>query len=72
MTALEKMQFWREFISKRVTHRAVTPETYRDGKWIDKTEDREVRLLAVVQGWAMVRRPKCMPYVCHIDELRAR
>ena len=62
MKAIEKTWHWREFVSKRVIHHAKYPTI----------EDRDVVLLAVVQCWAMVRRPKAMPYVCHIAELRHR
>jgi hypothetical protein len=62
--------YWRQFVGKRVIHHRVSPDRMERGKWIDKVEDREVRLMTVVQCWAMVRYPHCMPYVCHIQELR--
>lgn len=57
-------------VGKRVIHRAVTPELTSTGRWKDLTEDRVVVLLAVAKCWAMVRRPRAMPYVCHVKELR--
>lgn len=56
-------------IGKMVIHHFVTPDHMEGGRWIDRTEDRKVRLMAIVQCWAMVRRPHCMPYVCHVKEL---
>ncbi len=71
MKAAEKTRFWRDFVNARVIHSAATPVVI-NGQWATETELRDVRLLSVVQCWAMVRRPKAMPYVCHIDELRCR
>ncbi len=34
-----------------------------------KKERRNVEVLAVAGIWAMIRRGKCAPYVCHVDEL---
>ena len=31
---------------------------------------RSVRVLAVAEGWAMVRRKGCRVYCCRVDELR--
>lgn len=56
-------------IGKMVIHRVTRPDTFVAGKWTNKTEDRKVRLLTIWKCWAMVRRPRCMPYVCHVDEL---
>jgi hypothetical protein len=56
-------------VGKRCTHRFDYPVAYKDGKWISETEDRDVILMAIVNTWAMVRRPRCVPYVCHIKEL---
>ena len=38
-------------------------------KWID---EREVIVMAVVGRYAMVRRPRCGPYVCLVRELVPR
>lgn len=35
-------------------------------------EPREVRVVAVGERWAMVRRPGAMPYVCPLKDLRNR
>ena len=29
----------------------------------------EVRVMAVAEGYAMVRRPKCLPFVCSVKDL---
>lgn len=53
----------------RRIHRCTQPDAYRGGKWTFRTEDRDVILMAVVDKWAMVRRPRCVPYVCPASEL---
>jgi len=40
-----------------------------DGKVSVRLEDRGVRIMAVADGYAMVRRSRCFPYVCGVDEL---
>jgi hypothetical protein len=37
--------------------------------FVRETERRQVRILAVAEGYAMVRRPRAVPYVCPIKEL---
>lgn len=34
-----------------------------NGKFVTKTKEFEVVLLCVVEGYAMVRHPRCMPFV---------
>lgn len=36
-------------------------------EWED--ERRDVRVMAVAEGYAMVRRPGAVPYVCHVQEI---
>lgn len=43
--------------------------TVRNGKFVQVDDLRRVRVLAVAEGWAMVRRPGCMVYVCPVKEL---
>lgn len=38
-------------------------------KWEYKINKFEVRVMATVDGYAMVRRKGCMPFVCNIKEL---
>jgi len=40
-----------------------------DGKWDHHIDSREVRIMAIAEGFAMVRRKGCMPYVCAVKEL---
>lgn len=42
-----------------------------DGKWSYETVEYEVRVMARAEGWAMVRRKGCMPFVASEKELRA-
>lgn len=57
-------------IGKHVIHRAKTPKSYEPiGGWVYDVENRDVILLAVVGNYAMVKRPRCMPYVTTLDEL---
>jgi len=38
----------------------------------DKPDHREVSVMAVSGRYAMVRRPRCMPYVTNVSELFER
>lgn len=42
-------------------------------KYGDSTtkESIEVRVLAAAEGWAMVRRKGCSPFICGVKELEA-
>ena len=37
-------------------------------EWVE--ELRDVRVMAIAEGYAMVRRKGAIPYVCNVDELR--
>ena len=41
----------------------------KNGKMETSTDLREVRVMAVAEGYAMVRRKGAMPYVCSIKEI---
>jgi hypothetical protein len=56
-------------VGRHVVHRKISPHSFSAGKWTYDTEDRDVILMCVVGAWAMVRRPKCAPYVCYASEL---
>ena len=56
-------------IGRHVVHRKISPRLKPGGGWMKETEDRDVVLMALVGAWAMVRRPKCAPYVCSASEL---
>jgi hypothetical protein len=45
------------------------PMTHIVGIGNEAFEHRDVMLLAVSGGWAMVRRKGAMPYVCRLSEL---
>lgn len=57
-------------IGKHCVHRASNPVNLVNGKWQYKVEMRDVILMARSGTWAMVRRPRCAPYVCLIRELQ--
>ena len=40
-----------------------------DPLWREEKVFRSVRVMAVAEGYAMVRRPGCMPYVCPLSDL---
>ena len=60
------------FVGDRVVHVAVSPHSFDGKRWTHKVERRDVRLMAVSDGWAMVRRPGCVPYVCRAKELEPK
>lgn len=55
---------------QKAIHVHTSPENFKDGKLIYKTEEWEVRIMAIAEGYAMVRRLGCMPYICNIKELK--
>jgi len=46
------------------------PKSFNGKKWTDETEEFEVVVMAIADGYAMARRPRCMPFVCSVKELR--
>lgn len=56
-------------LGARYTHTIQHPKIFIAGKWIYETEKREVILMAVSGKYAMVRRPRCVPYVCSTKDL---
>lgn len=57
------------FVGSRVIHRSTTPLRFADNQWHYKIDDRDVVLMSVVGTWCMVRRPRCVPYICKADEI---
>lgn len=55
---------------KTAIHEVVSPDKFDGKNWSYKTELREVEVMAVVAGFAMVRRKKCAPYVCQAKEIQ--
>jgi len=45
------------------------PAGFKDGKWTYTTDQREVRVMCRSEGYAMVRLPRCMPFVCSEKDL---
>lgn len=58
-------------MSKKVmaTHYSKTPHVV-DGRIQDRIEARRVEVLAEAKGYAMVRRPGCMPYAASIKDIK--
>lgn len=54
---------------QKAVHLHSEPFRYDGKQWHYRTESRNVVVLSVVGVWAMVRRPRCVPYVCHKKEL---
>ena len=55
---------------ERAIHVVRKPASLRAGKWEYGIEERDVFVMARVDGYAMVRRPGCLPYVAPEEELR--
>ena len=47
-----------------------TRKVPKDGKWVEETEEFQVRVLAVAEGWAMVRRPRANPFCVSEKDLK--
>jgi len=43
--------------------RRTVPDSLEAEGWVNKTEEFEVLLLAIADGYAMVRRKGCVPFV---------
>lgn len=54
---------------RHVIHLFRWPDRMEAGKWIYREESRDVILMAVADGYAMVRRPRCVPYVALLREI---
>jgi hypothetical protein len=53
----------------KVIYVTETPVSFKNGIWENETVQFDVRVMAVAEGYAMVRRPRCMPFVCSIKDL---
>ena len=51
------------------THLYRRPTHMEAGKWVYAEDRRKVRVMAIADGYAMVRLKGAMPYVCPIKEL---
>ena len=54
---------------KMMIHTILEPIGSRGGKWTYRQDQREVEVMATAKGYAMVRRPGCMPYVAFLNDL---
>jgi len=45
------------------------PVSFTGGKWTYATDRDEVRVMSRAEGYAMVRFPRCMPFVCSEKDL---
>lgn len=54
----------------KVIHTMRTAEAFVKGKWTYKTVEREVRVMAEAEGYAMVRIKGGVPFVARKKELR--
>ena len=54
---------------KRMILRRQVPENFTGGRWTYKTEEFQVIVMAVVGAHAMVRRPRCEPFIAKAKEL---
>jgi hypothetical protein len=45
------------------------PANFINFKWEYKINKFEVRVMAISEGYAMVRRKGCIPFVCNIKDL---
>ena len=54
---------------KAIHHKPERVWSRETGQPITVFDDREVRIMAEAEGWAMVRRKGAMPYVCPSKEL---
>ncbi len=41
-----------------------------DGKFIQEATSLEVEVMAIVKGYAMVRRKGAMPFICNVKDLK--
>ena len=56
-------------IGKKVVLRRTVPDKIIGGKWINRIEEFEVIVMAIVDGYAMVKRPRCVPFVERAKDL---
>lgn len=57
-------------LKKLAIHHHKRPISFNGKKWLYETTLKNVEVMAIAGGWAMVRLPKCAPYVCEEKELR--
>jgi len=55
--------------NKKMIYRQILPDRLTANGWINKVTEFEVKVLAIVDGYAMVRRPHCVPFVVREKDL---
>ena len=55
---------------KTATHKRVSPDKFDGKKWSYKTELHEVEVMAVADGFAMVRIKGYAPYICQVKDIQ--
>ena len=55
---------------KTAIHKRVSPDKFNGKNWSYKTELREVEVMAVAAGFAMVRIKGYAPYLCPVKEIQ--
>jgi len=56
-------------VGKKCHHVVISPSNRPCSRGIMEVDCREVTLMAVSGKWAMVRRPRCAPYVTQLVQL---
>ncbi len=57
---------------KKAVHKHLQPISFNGKKWLYKTTLRNVEVMAIADGWAMVRLSKCAPYLCEEKDLESK
>ena len=57
---------------KKAVHKDRQPISFNGKKWLYKTTLRNVEVMAIADGWAMVRLSKCAPYLCEEKDLESK
>jgi FPC/CPF motif-containing protein YcgG len=55
--------------NKKVIFRHTIPIKFDGKKWTYSFDEHEVIVMAVVDGYAMIKRPGCMPFVVNAKDL---
>jgi hypothetical protein len=56
-------------VGDKVIRSQTFPVRYENGKWVNETIEYEVRIMSIAEGYAMVRRKRCLPFACSVEEL---
>lgn len=53
----------------KIIYNRPMPDAFRGGKWIYKNYKREAKVMAIADGYVMLRHPRCMPYIESLKDL---